>query len=71
MKSLAKILVVLSVVLLISNKLVAQIYTNFWFSAPWVTPDHDDRDPIYFHFSTFGNPVQWGAGGLHNWGGSG
>ena len=57
MKSLAKILVVLSVVLLFSNKLVAQIDTNFWFAAPWVTPDHDDRDPIYFHFSTFGNPT--------------
>ncbi len=33
----------------------AQIDTNFWFAAPWVTPDHWWRDPIAFHFSTFGD----------------
>jgi len=55
MKSFSKILVVLSVVLLCSTKLVAQIDTNFWFAAPWVTPDHDDRDPIAFRLSTFNN----------------
>lgn len=35
----------------------AQIDTTFWFSPPWVTPDHWWRDPIAFHFSTFNNPV--------------
>ena len=35
----------------------AQIDTSFWFAAPWVTPDHWWRDPIAFHFSTFGNPT--------------
>ena len=57
MKIFSKILVVLSLVVFTSNSLVAQIDTEFWFAAPWVTPDHDDRDPIYFHFSTFGNPT--------------
>ena len=57
MKSLSKILVVLSLVLFTSSNVCAQIDTEFWFAAPWVTPDHDDRDPIYFHFSTFGNPT--------------
>jgi gliding motility-associated-like protein len=57
MKSLSKILVVLSVVLFTSSNLCAQIDTEFWFAAPWVTPDHDDRDPIFFHFSTFANPT--------------
>ena len=45
-------------VLFISAKEVkAQIDTSFWFAAPWVTPDHWWRDPIAFHFSTFGNPT--------------
>ncbi|MFT4696454.1 MAG: gliding motility-associated-like protein [Urechidicola sp.] len=57
MKSFSKILVVLSLVLFTSSNLCAQIDTEFWFAAPWVTPDHDDRDPIFFHFSTFGNPT--------------
>ncbi|MDB4534556.1 PKD domain-containing protein [Vicingaceae bacterium] len=57
MKNLSKILVVLSLVLFTSSNLCAQIDTEFWFAAPWVTPDHDDRDPIFFHFSTFGNPT--------------
>ena len=57
MKSFSKILVVLSLVVIVSSNLCAQIDTNFWFAAPWVTPDHDDRDPIFFHFSTFGNPT--------------
>ncbi len=57
MKSISKILIVLSLVLFASTKITAQVDTSFWFAAPWVTPDHDDRDPIYFHFSTFGNPT--------------
>ena len=57
MKSLSKIFVVLSLVFVTSSNISAQIDTNFWFAAPWVTPDHDDRDPIYFHFSTFGTPT--------------
>ncbi len=57
MNSYSKILVVLSLILFASTNLSAQIDTNFWFAAPWVTPDHDDRDPIFFHFSTFNNPT--------------
>lgn len=37
------------------NEAKAQIDTVFWFSAPWLTPDHWWRDPMAFHFSTFGN----------------
>lgn len=33
----------------------AQIDTLFWFSAPWITPDHTGIRPVKFHFSTFGN----------------
>ncbi|MEX1002803.1 MAG: PKD domain-containing protein [Crocinitomicaceae bacterium] len=33
----------------------AQIDTAFWFAAPWVTPDHDQNQPMAFHFSTFAN----------------
>ncbi len=57
MKYLFKILIILTVLTTTSNSLFAQIDTNFWFAAPWVTPDHDDRDPIAFHFSTFNNPT--------------
>lgn len=39
------------------NDLKAQIDTNFWFAAPWVTPDHWWRDPMAFHISTFNNPT--------------
>ncbi|MBL7900011.1 MAG: IgGFc-binding protein, partial [Crocinitomicaceae bacterium] len=35
----------------------AQIDTNFWFAAPWITPDHWWRDPIAFHIATFNNPT--------------
>lgn len=40
-----------------ADELKAQIDTNFWFAAPWITPDHWWRDPIAFHISTFGNPT--------------
>jgi gliding motility-associated-like protein len=38
-----------------NQKIQAQVDTIFHFAAPWVTPDHWWRDPMAFHFSTFGN----------------
>ncbi len=52
-------LLIISVLLIMATpkKSDAQIDTVFWFAAPWTTPDHWWRDPIAFHFATFGNPT--------------
>lgn len=34
----------------------AQIDTIFYFAPPWVTPDHDQKQPIKFHISSFSAP---------------
>lgn len=34
-----------------------QIDTAFWFAAPWVTPDHTERDNVVMHISTFAAPT--------------
>ncbi|PBQ34747.1 hypothetical protein CNR22_24215 [Sphingobacteriaceae bacterium] len=36
---------------------VAQIDTLFYFAPPWVTPDHNPKQPIKFHISSFSAPV--------------
>lgn len=57
MKNLKYIFLLLFGLNWFGSKLHAQVDTLFWFAAPWVTPDHHWRDPIAFHFSTFGNPT--------------
>lgn len=37
-------------------KVNAQIDTVFYFAAPWITPDHDDKKPVKFHISSFSAP---------------
>lgn len=34
----------------------SQIDTLFWFAPPWVTPDHNAKQPIKFHISSFSAP---------------
>lgn len=55
MKSLKYIFLIAAFWTVTAQDVKAQIDTNFFFAAPWVTPDHWWRDPIAFHFSTFGN----------------
>lgn len=57
MRYMKYIIVSFFVLFIGAKELKAQIDTVFWFAAPWVTPDHHWRDPIAFHFSTFGNPT--------------
>ncbi|MBK8924324.1 MAG: gliding motility-associated C-terminal domain-containing protein [Crocinitomicaceae bacterium] len=57
MKLLKKLLLIALFIIAGGQELKAQIDTNFWFAAPWVTPDHWWRDPIAFEISTFGNPT--------------
>lgn len=57
MKLIRKIVLIFSITLCGFQQVNAQIDTNFWFAAPWVTPDHWWRDPMAFHISTFNNPT--------------
>lgn len=57
MKKIKNFILVIVFTLTGAQELQAQIDTNFWFAAPWVTPDHWWRDPIAFHISTFNNPT--------------
>ncbi|MBK6526794.1 MAG: hypothetical protein IPG07_15315 [Crocinitomicaceae bacterium] len=57
MKKIRNILLIVAFVFTGAQELKAQIDTNFWFAAPWVTPDHWWRDPMAFHISTFNNPT--------------
>ncbi|MBW7867054.1 MAG: PKD domain-containing protein [Brumimicrobium sp.] len=53
------IFIILSIlfVLIGTKSANAQIDTVFWFSAPWLTPDHTNQKPMAFHISTFNNPT--------------
>ncbi len=57
MKKIRNLLLIVAFVFTGAQELKAQIDTNFWFAAPWVTPDHWWRDPMAFHISTFNNPT--------------
>src|SRR5688572_6107816 len=57
MKLIRKIVVLAAILFSGLQDVRAQIDTNFWFAAPWVTPDHWWRDPMAFHISTFNNPT--------------
>ncbi|MBI3136861.1 MAG: PKD domain-containing protein [Bacteroidetes bacterium] len=57
MKLIRKIVLIVAFSCCGVQQVNAQIDTNFWFAAPWVTPDHWWRDPIAFHISTFSNPT--------------
>lgn len=43
-------------IVLLSLSASAQIDTLFYFAAPWVTPDHNQKNPIKFHISSFAAP---------------
>ncbi|MFT7612135.1 MAG: gliding motility-associated-like protein [Parvicellaceae bacterium] len=57
MKFVKYIIIIIAFIAMGAKEAKAQVDTVFWFAAPWVTPDHDDRDPINFHFATFANPT--------------
>lgn len=52
-----KVIVFVLLFLLKTQTGVSQIDTSFWFAAPWVTPDHTERNDIVVHISTFSAPT--------------
>jgi gliding motility-associated-like protein len=42
--------------LLQCGNVAAQIDTLFYFAPPWVTPDHNPKQPVKFHVSSFSAP---------------
>lgn len=57
MKNILTILLTLSALFYMPNKVNAQIDTAFWFAAPWVTPSHANNIPIALRISTFNAPT--------------
>lgn len=57
MKLIRKVILIFAILFTAMPDGKAQIDTNFWFAAPWITPDHWWRDPIAFHIATFNNPT--------------
>src|SRR5690554_1216755 len=65
-----KIFILLFAFLSYTQIVVSQVDSVFWFAAPWVTPSHDDNDPVKFRISTFNKPttvrIYQPAGGYDN-----
>jgi len=53
MRELYKIILLVALFTIKVNLSVAQIDTLFYFAPPWVTPDHNPKQPIKFHISSF------------------
>jgi gliding motility-associated-like protein len=56
MNKLYKIVALLIFFLIKAGVSTAQIDTLFYFAPPWVTPDHDRKNPVIFHISSFSSP---------------